>query len=145
MGHLLIIKAMGLMLGLFVVSGNHHQHGNCAVLIGQHVKLMINTFSFMPSLGLSILSFNTACWDDLSAPPDPFQPCQTRLLPLCPGTHPHLSPLPAGFCSSLADAPAHASLAPCEGSATPSAWLTALLIYCCNCSHACLSRRWQDR
>lgn len=67
MGHLLIIKAMGLMLGLFVVSGNHHQHGNCAVLIGQHVKLMINTFSFMPSLGLSILSFNTACWDDLSA------------------------------------------------------------------------------
>lgn len=67
MGHLLIIKAIGLMLSLFVVSGNHHQHGSCALLIGQHVKLMINTLSFMPSLGLSILSFNTACRDDLSA------------------------------------------------------------------------------
>ena len=37
---------MCLTLGLFVVSGNHHQHGSHAVLIGQHVKLMINTLLY---------------------------------------------------------------------------------------------------
>ena len=40
-----IMKATCLMLGFFVVSGNHHQHGSRAVLIGQHVKLTINTLS----------------------------------------------------------------------------------------------------